>query len=31
MRLVFVKSVDAKERLRPTLDPGNVDQTMTAP
>ena len=31
MRLVFVRSADAKERLRPTLDAGNVEQTMTAP
>ena len=31
MRLVFVKSADAKERLRPALDAGNVEQTMTAP
>ena len=31
MRLVFVKSAGAKERLRPALDAGNVEQTMTAP
>lgn len=31
VRLVFVKSKEAKERLRPTLSPGNVDKTMTAP
>lgn len=31
MRIVFVKSSDAKERLRPALDRGNVDQTMQAP
>jgi len=31
MRLVFVKSRDAKERLRPALSEGNVTQTMTAP
>jgi 3-hydroxypropanoate dehydrogenase len=31
MRVVFVKSHAAKERLRPALDAGNVDQTMTAP
>jgi 3-hydroxypropanoate dehydrogenase len=31
MRLVFVKSADAKERLRPALDAGNVAQTMSAP
>src|ERR1700690_505857 len=30
-RVVFVKSRDAKERLRPCLDAGNVDQTMEAP
>src|SRR4029453_13798953 len=31
MRLVFVRSAAAKERLRPALDAGNVEQTMTAP
>jgi 3-hydroxypropanoate dehydrogenase len=31
MRLVFVASPEAKERLRPTLSPGNVDKTMAAP
>ncbi len=31
MRLVFVKSKEAKEKLKPTLMPGNVDQTMSAP
>jgi 3-hydroxypropanoate dehydrogenase len=31
MRIVFVKSREAKERLRPALDPGNVDKTMKAP
>jgi 3-hydroxypropanoate dehydrogenase len=31
MRLVFVKSQAAKERLKPTLAPGNVDKTMSAP
>jgi 3-hydroxypropanoate dehydrogenase len=31
MRLVFVKSAAAKERLRPALAPGNVDKTMSAP
>jgi 3-hydroxypropanoate dehydrogenase len=30
-RFVFVKSAEAKERLRPTLAPGNVDKTMVAP
>lgn len=31
MRLVFVKSGSAKERLRPCLDEGNVGKTMSAP
>jgi 3-hydroxypropanoate dehydrogenase len=31
MRLVFVRSGAAKERLRPALAPGNVDKTMAAP
>ena len=31
MRIVFVKSQEAKERLRPALDAGNVDKTMAAP
>lgn len=31
VRLVFVKSREAKERLRPTLAVGNVDKTMAAP
>jgi 3-hydroxypropanoate dehydrogenase len=31
MRIVFIKSPDGKERLRPALDVGNVDQTMHAP
>ena len=30
-RFVFVRSPEAKERLRPTLSPGNVDKTMAAP
>jgi 3-hydroxypropanoate dehydrogenase len=30
-RIVFVKSAAAKEKLRPALDAGNVDKTMTAP
>ena len=30
-RFVFVKSTDAKERLRPAVSPGNVDKTMSAP
>lgn len=31
MRLVFVKSRGAKERLKPALAPANVDKVMTAP
>lgn len=31
MRIVFVKSREAKERLKPFLDPGNVGKTMAAP
>jgi 3-hydroxypropanoate dehydrogenase len=31
MRIVFVKSREAKERLKPALDAGNVDKTMKAP
>jgi 3-hydroxypropanoate dehydrogenase len=31
VRLVFVKSHEAKGRLRPTLSAGNVDKTMAAP
>src|SRR3954463_16515722 len=30
-RLVFLRSPEAKERLRPALAPLNVDKTMTAP
>jgi 3-hydroxypropanoate dehydrogenase len=30
-RFVFLRSREAKDRLRPTLAPGNVDKTMTAP
>jgi len=30
-RFVFLRSREAKERLRPTLAPGNVQRTMTAP
>ena len=30
-RFVFLRSREAKERLRPTLAPGNVDKTMSAP
>jgi 3-hydroxypropanoate dehydrogenase len=31
MRLVFIKSQEAKERLKPALSSGNVTQTMSAP
>lgn len=31
MRIVFVKSLEAKARLQPHLDKGNVDKTMKAP
>jgi 3-hydroxypropanoate dehydrogenase len=31
MRAVFVKSPEAKEKLRPALSPGNLDKTMAAP
>jgi len=31
MRIVFVKSPEGKEKLKPALDPGNVDKTMKAP
>jgi len=31
MRVVFVKSKEAKERLKPALMAGNVDKTMAAP
>jgi 3-hydroxypropanoate dehydrogenase len=31
LRICFVKSPDAKERLRPALDAGNVNKVMTAP
>lgn len=31
MRIVFVRSKESKERLRPTLAPGNIDKTMAAP
>ena len=30
-RFVFVRSREAKERLRPLLSPGNVEKTMAAP
>ncbi len=31
MRIVYVTTTAAKERLKPALDPGNVDKTMAAP
>jgi 3-hydroxypropanoate dehydrogenase len=31
LRIVFVRSQAAKERLKPTLSPGNLDKTMAAP
>src|SRR5438105_1684972 len=31
MRIVFVRSKEAKEKLKPALDLGNVDKTMKAP
>ena len=31
MRIVFVRSKEAKEMLRPALSPGNLDKTMAAP
>ena len=31
MRIIFVRSREAKEKLKPALDPGNVDKTMKAP
>ena len=31
MRVLFARSPEAKERLRPALTPGNVDKTMQAP
>jgi 3-hydroxypropanoate dehydrogenase len=30
-RILFLRTPEAKERLRPILSPGNVDQTMKAP
>jgi 3-hydroxypropanoate dehydrogenase len=30
-RFVFVRTPEAKERLKPALSPGNVEKTMTAP
>jgi 3-hydroxypropanoate dehydrogenase len=31
MRIMFLKSPEAKERLKPALAPGNVEKTMSAP
>ncbi len=31
LRIVFVKTPEAKERLKPMLDPGNVGKSMSAP
>src|SRR5260370_40995916 len=31
MRIIFIKSREAKEKLKPALGPGNVDKTMKAP
>jgi 3-hydroxypropanoate dehydrogenase len=31
LRIVFIKSPEAKEKLRPCLDAGNVDKSMAAP
>ncbi len=31
MRIAFVKSKEAKDKLKPCLDAGNVDKTMSAP
>ncbi|WP_430473673.1 malonic semialdehyde reductase [Thalassospira lucentensis] len=31
MRVAFIKSIEAKERLKPCLAAGNVDKTMAAP
>ena len=31
MRIVFVRSREAKEKLKPALSPGNLDKTMAAP
>lgn len=31
LRVAFLRSNEAKEKLRPALDAGNVDKTMTAP
>ena len=31
LRVLFLRSEEAKERLKPALSPGNVDKTMAAP
>jgi len=31
LRVLFLRSAEAKERLRPALSPGNLDKTMAAP
>lgn len=31
LRIYFLKTKEAKERLKPLLDPANIDKTMTAP
>jgi 3-hydroxypropanoate dehydrogenase len=31
LRILFLRSREAKERLKPCLNPGNVDKTMSAP
>ena len=31
LRVLFLRSAEAKERLRPALAPGNLDKTMSAP
>lgn len=31
LRVVFVRSAEAKAKLKPTLSPGNLDKTMAAP
>jgi 3-hydroxypropanoate dehydrogenase len=31
LRIVFIRDKDGKEKLKPCLDPGNVDKTMAAP
>ena len=31
MRLMFLRTIEAKERLKPALSPGNVEKVMTAP